>query len=243
MTTENHSDWALIMDLDNTIVRCSEYYADAKNRFAMLVCEKTGISQDIALSVLDAIDLQSIRIDGFGRSRFPKSFQAASAAIDILVGKEPSKTRGRQAWVIGNSVFKAPYTLYAGAEKALLEIKDMGYKIFLCTKGDAQVQARKIRINGLQRIFPESHIYIDVVKNKDHFLKIIQEHNLDKDKTIAVGDSVKDDIGSAHRAGIKSILVSSQHEYGWAYENEENKPTLSIEDIKDLPKCLRENFS
>ena len=234
---------ALIFDLDNTIVRCSEYYADAKSRFAMLVCEKTGISQDIALSVLDAIDLQSIRIDGFGRSRFPKSFQAAAAAIDILVGKEPSKTRGRQAWVIGNSVFKAPYHLYSGALEALYAIKAMDYKMFLCTKGDAQVQARKIRINGLSKIFPESHIYIDVIKNKDHFLKIMKEHNLDPERTIAVGDSVKDDIGSAHRAGIKSILVSGQQVDSWAYENEENVPTVWIHNIKDLPKCLNDHFA
>lgn len=233
---------ALIFDLDNTIVRCSEYYADAKNRFAMLVCEKTGISQEIALSVLDAIDLESIRIDGFGRSRFPKSFEAASAAIDILVGKQPSKTRGHQAWVIGNSVFKAPYTLYEGAMEALKETKAMGFKMFLCTKGDIQVQIRKIRINGLYKIFPESHIYIDVIKNQHHFLKIIQEHNLDPKKTIAVGDSVKDDVGSAHRAGIQSILVSGQQVDNWAYENEENVPTERIGGLGELPKCLREKF-
>jgi FMN phosphatase YigB (HAD superfamily) len=228
----------LIFDLDNTLIRCSEYYADAKNGFAMMMCEKTGISQDIALGILEALDAQSIKIDGFGRSRFPKSFQAASVAIDVLMGKEPSKTRAKKAWSLGNSVFTAPYTLYDDAFSALEEIKGMGFEMFICTKGDPQVQAKKIRINKLHTIFPESHIYIDTVKNSTHFLRIIKEHNLFPPDTVVVGDSLKDDIGSAHKASLRSVHVSGQSVHGWSYEDENHTPTWTIERMGQLPALL-----
>lgn len=232
----------LIFDLDNTLVRCSEYYADAKNGFAMLMCENTGISQDIALGILEALDAQSIKIDGFGRSRFPKSFQAASVAIDVLMGKQPSKARAKKAWSLGNSVFTAPYTLYDDALPALEEIKLMGFEMFLCTKGDPQVQARKIRVNKLNKIFPESHIYIDTVKNSAHFLRIIKEHKLFPPDTICVGDSLKDDVGSAHKAGLRSIHVAGQQVEKWAYEDETHTPTWAIERMGQLPDLLRTIF-
>jgi FMN phosphatase YigB (HAD superfamily) len=232
----------LIFDLDNTLIRCSEYYADAKNSFAMMMCEKTGISQDIALGILEALDAQSIKIDGFGRSRFPKSFQAASVAIDVLMGKAPSKTRAKKAWSMGNSVFTAPYKLYNDALPALEEIKSMDFEMFLCTKGDPQVQARKIRVNKLNKIFPESHIYIDTIKNSTHFLRIIKEHNLFSQDTICIGDSLKDDVGSAHKAGLRSIHVAGQQVEKWAYENETHTPTWSIKCMKKLPALLMEIF-
>ena len=240
----NHPpECSLIWDLDNTIVRCSEYYIGAKNKFALMACENTGISQDIALGILEAIDAQSIKIDGFGRSRFPKSFQAASAAIDVLMGKVPSKTRGKKAWSMGNSVFTAPYKLYDGAYDALKDIKDMGFKMFLCTKGDAQVQARKIRINNLNTIFPEEHIYIDTIKNESHFTKIILGHNIPSCNVIAIGDSLKDDIGSANKAGIRSIHVEGQFDGKWTYEDENHHTSdWSVNRIGEVPGLLRGIF-
>ena len=242
MTNKVPPKCALLMDLDNSILQCSFYYIEAKSRFAMMACENTGISQDIALGILEALDAQSIKIDGFGRSRFPKSFQAASMAVDVLMGKEPSKSRAKKAWSIGNSVFSAPYPLYDGAWEALEEIKAMGFEMFICTKGDGQVQARKIRINKLNKIFPESHIYIDSTKNETHFLRIIKEHHLFPPDVIVVGDSIKDDIGSAIKASLRSVHISGQFEGSWSYENEQNTPTWSIQRIGELPALLKDVF-
>lgn len=230
--------WSLIFDLDNTLVECAEYYASAKRDFATLMCQKTGIPQDIAQGILEAIDAQSIKIDGFGRSRFPKSFQAASVAVDVLTGHPINSTRAKKAWSIGDSVFTAPYTLYPGALEALVKAKAMGFDLFLCTKGDSQVQLRKITKNKLNTVFPKGHIYIDVIKNHTHFTKIVQTHALDPLKTIVVGDSIKDDIGSANKAGLMSIFVSGQAVGGWTYENESYTPTHKINTINELVDLL-----
>lgn len=232
------NEYALIFDLDNTLVECSEYYASAKRQFAVLVSDKTGISQDVALSILDAIDAESIKIDGFGKTRFPKSFKAASLAIDVLMGVPLNQTRASKAWTIGNSVFNAEYPLYPGAWEMLENAKNLGFNLFLCTKGDTTVQMKKVKKNNLHKIFPKGHIYIDVVKNETHFQKIINAHGLNPAKVVVIGDSIKDDIGSANKVGLTSVHISKQQVGGWGYENEENHPTFSLDYIRDLNEVL-----
>jgi len=136
---------AIIFDLDNTIVSCSEYYINAKHRFADLMSLETGISQNSALEILNIIDLQNLKMRGVVRSRYPQSFEAACAAVEILMGKQHSKQRTLKSWRIGNSVFRAPYPLLELAWETLETLKRSGYEMFICTKGDSQVQLRKIK--------------------------------------------------------------------------------------------------
>jgi len=118
----------------------------------------------------------------------------------------------------------------------------MGFEMFICTKGDVQVQARKIRINKLNKIFPESHIYIDSTKNETHFLRIIKEHHLFPPDVIVVGDSMKDDILGANKASLRSIHISGQFEGNWSYEDEKGVPTWTIKQIGELPALLKDVF-
>lgn len=227
----------IIFDLDNTLCECSKYYHDAYEAFCEFVSNRTGINKDIALGLLKTIDAEGIKIDGFGRHRFPKSFAATSVAIDVLMGKEINKEASEQAWEIGDTVFNAPYEMYPNSYETLKFIKNEGFEMFLCTKGDIDVQRRKILINNLYDIFPENHIYVDVVKNVTHFQKIISDHNLNVNETMAVGDSVKDDVGSANKCGLISVLVEDQQNKGWSYENEKHAPLFTIKSI-DLLKDL-----
>lgn len=233
---------AIIFDLDNTLVRCSDYYADAKHKFADMMSLETGIPQGTAIEILKSIDLENLKMKGVIKKRYPQSFVAACAAIEVIMEKPHSKSRARKAWSIGNGVFKAPYPLYDGVYSALELIKSNGYAMFLCTKGDSQVQLRKIVRNKLRNIFPESHIYIDATKEAEHFCKIIKDHGLDPRYTINVGDSLKDDVGVAKQVGIKSVHVTGQ-QVTWGYEDKSYNPDYSIHDITELPGLLDDIFS
>lgn len=230
---------AIIFDLDNTLVRCSEYYAEAKHKFADMMSTDTGVPQSVALEILKAIDLEHMKMRGVVKERHAQSFVAACAAIEVLMGKEHSKTRAKKSWNLGYSVFKAPYPLYEGAYEALEEIASRGYAMFVCTKGDSQVQLRKIKSNKLDKIFPASHIYIDSTKTKEHFLKIMKEHGLNPKLTIGVGDSVKDDVATAKALGMISVHVTGQ-QIDWGYENEVATPDCSIHSIIELPDLLKQ---
>lgn len=228
----------IIFDLDNTLVRCSEYYLAAYDKFANLVSTRTGIDPKIAMEIVKAVDLSGIKIDGFGRTRFPKSFEATSLVCDVLMDKQLDLNAAEESWNIGNDVFEAPYPLYDGVWDALLHIKREDYGMFICTKGDPHVQRRKLVINNLFDIFDEKHVYIDVFKTPEHFLRIIDEQDLDPDETICVGDSLKDDIGSAHKAGLKAVWVEEHQNKGWAYESEEHTPEWIIPTVRELPRLL-----
>jgi len=234
----------IIFDLDETLVRCGEYYWEARRKFSDVISLETGISPTIADNILKSIDLQSMAIDGFGRDRFPRSFSAASVAIDVLVGRKPSLSRAKKCWSIGNSVFKAPYPLYPGVIGSLQEIKDMEINMFVCTKGDYRVQLSKIKKNNLNRFFSDSHIYVNLTKEPSHFLKIIKEHKLSTSSTVLIGDSLKEDIGAAQTLGIYSVWVKDNRriEYDHDPNNNESKysPTWIIGTIKELPSLLKD---
>jgi phosphoglycolate phosphatase len=73
-------------------------------------------------------------------------------------------------------------------------------------------------------------------------LKIIDKYQIDKDKTVLIGDSHKD-LFAAKSAGIDSILVN------WGFSNHKNSAVNTTEDLRDillmypqeitnlLPKC------
>jgi len=54
---------------------------------------------------------------------------------------------------------------------------------------------------------------------------------------VAVGDSIKDDVGSALKAKITSILVTD-HQIDWGYEDQENTPHHQIPSLVELPPLL-----
>lgn len=233
---------SVIFDLDNTLVRCSEYYLDVKHRFADMASKETGIIQAAALEILDSIDLQNLKMKGVVRSRYPQSFAAASAAIDVMMGLEISQSRMKKAWRIGDSVFRAPYTIYPGVYSALEEIRDMGIKMFVCTKGDSRVQLRKIKKNKLDKLFSPGHIYIDTTKTAEHFRNIMAEHRLSSLSTMEVGDSLKDDVGTAKEVCLVSVHVTGQ-QLKWAYEDEIHVPAEQISSVVELPALIRSKYS
>lgn len=238
MKKKTFEGYNFIFDLDNTCCECAIYYDNCYDQFVSEVSQRTGVPAIIAKDILKAVDLYSIKIDGFGRHRFPKSFQAASLAIDVLMDKKPSVKDAKKAWKIGNSVFTAPYQLYPGVFDMLKELKKLGANLFLVTKGDFEVQQYKIKKNKLHKIFDSNKIYIDVIKNEAHFNKVIDDYKLDKNKTIVIGDSLKDDIIGATKAGLRSIFISGQANHGWGYEDEDGKPTKTIEKVTDLMEII-----
>ena len=73
-------------------------------------------------------------------------------------------------------------------------------------------------------------------------MRIIKEHHLSPSDVIVVGDSIKDDIGGAIKAGLRSVHIAGQFEGSWSYENEQNTPTWTIKHIGELPALLKEEF-
>lgn len=228
----------LIFDLDNTLVECGKYYLEAQDAFAAEVDQLFGLQPGIALSMLKAIDLECTKLpNAFARDRFPRSFDAAYAALAIAVGRPISQNRRAKVRQIGDAVFDAPYTAYRGIKTVLRQYRAAGWRLVLCSKGDNEVQLRKLRINNLDQFFTPSTTYITLKKSADLLRTILEEQEADLARTWYVGDSMRDDIGPALEVGIGAIRVAGTTK-GWAYENENHSPTLEIADVNELVSWL-----
>lgn len=224
----------LIFDLDNTIVECGQYYLNAQEQLVTAQNERTGVDPAVIKAIFGAIDLHSTKLPGgFSRNRYPRSFQAAAAVLDIIRGERIDHGEGFRMWKIGDAVFSAPYTPYDGAIGTLETYQRGGWNLILCSKGEDSVQQRKIDINGLQRFFAPQRTYITLVKSVELLQRIVAEQEIDTEQSWYVGDSMKDDIGPALAVGMKAVEVRTGTGK-WAYEDVAHPPTATVSTLREL---------
>lgn len=225
----------LIIDMDGTLNRCAEYYIECQQRLADYQSSRTGIDRSVVLKLQEKIDVEFTPLpDGFKRDRFPRSFAATSATIDVMLNNPFNYDAFMISLQIGNDVFSAPYALFDGVSSRLHELRDSGLNLFICSKGDFDVQMNKVEKNDLYRFFPKEHIHIVPQKKQEHVEDILTQHSLHKDETMFIGDSIRDDISSANAAGIHSAWVYGDSQKKWEYENTHSTPTYSIEKFTDI---------
>ncbi len=155
--------------------------------------------------------------------------------MDIAHGNPPDEEAARISYDLGDSVFDADYALFPGVIEMLNNYHLNGKNLFLCTKGDVGVQQSKIDKHNLEETFPRNHIYIVYHKTGEIVKNIMKNHFLDPTETIFIGDSLKDDVGSAHEAGIHAVHVAHADKPVWAYDTGQNVPEYVVKEITDLP--------
>ena len=226
----------VIFDMDDTLLDCSPFYLKCKQDFIADASRRTGIDVDVVGKILDGIDVACTNLPhGFGKERFPRSFAATSAVLDIILGNKVNADAADQSYLLGDSVFHAEYPLYPGVYERLDLLKNvLGFNLFLCTKGDYDVQNRKIIKNGLDKIFETDHIYIVPKKTGAELTRILQDHSLNPETTLMIGDSIRDDVGSALDAGITSVWVQNYGKRSWAYEDKNHEPHHVIPIVTDI---------
>jgi FMN phosphatase YigB (HAD superfamily) len=227
----------LIFDLDDTILQCSKYYEKVRHDFVDYQVTRTKLPRAVIEKLLGGIDVACTGLpDGFSRHRLPRSFSAASAALDIIRNLDVDERASLDSFMLGDAVFSAAYTPYDGAIELLRLYKQAGYHLVCCTKGDYSVQDKKLSDHGLWDIF--ENVYIVPKKLPETMLTIINDLDLEPSTTVMIGDSIKDDIGMATSNYMDSVWLNHSHIKKWAYEDTENKPTHTIDKLSDLVSII-----
>ena len=233
----------IIFDLDDSIVHCSVNYKRRKTLFATRQHERTGINEQTCLDILNQIDIASTKLgdtyQGFHKERYPTSFRAASAVLDIVRGHAINLNEMESMYALGEGVFGDIYPVMEGAEEIVRQLKGEGYQLFILSKGDTKIQHRKVIDANLEIYFPKGHVYTNLIKTKKEVEQILNDHNLVNHETVFIGDSLRDDIKSGREAGIWTILL--EHPHGnpiWHAEEEIIKPHFKIQHINQLPAKL-----
>lgn len=209
-------DHLLIFDLDDTLIDTSDIYWKARTLF---VQELTylGYEEDIIIEAFETIDANHISTFGFSPSRYRKSMIMAYKVFQRREGLPPSRKILKNIKSYGNLIFNSVPQLIEGAEE-LLTWAVTRYTVVLITRGDLELQKRKLRLTGLSKFFSAMEVVPD--KNADTFTKVIRDAGYTPSQSWVIGDSIRTDINPGICAGATCILYAYQHKaYHWRQEH------------------------
>lgn len=113
--------------------------------------------------------------------------------------------------------------LFPGVEEFLKKIRESGKHAYILSNAQASYTLPEIKMFGLDELtddFIMSSDYKCMKPDVKFFDELIVRHNMDKSKTVMIGDSLSSDIEGAGRAGIDSIhLIDNNHPNIFYIEN------------------------
>ncbi len=218
----NNNISAIIFDLDDTLIKTSKIYNHARYQFAKLMSE-LGFSGQEVLEKLDEIDIGHITEQGFAKERYPLSLVKTYHYFCQKFGKKIEVQREKEITSIGWQVFQQIPELVEGVDLVLTNLKNR-YHLILATLGDPEIQQQKIIQTGLKNYF--NAIYVLNYKTAEEYLQILKNHDLKKEETWIIGNSVRSDLNPGLQLGLNCILIPAST---WKYEEEKPISTQFIQ--------------
>jgi putative hydrolase of the HAD superfamily len=227
-----------IFDLDDTLLSTEQHFSRAQQEF-LAELERLGFNRDICLQIFIETDFGNVERWGFTPKRFYTSMGETYEILCRHAHAAPDSAIRRQLEDIGRGVFDESPRIMKGALQVLQTLKDYGDQLFLWTKGDNEIQLRKLAFNSLEQHFRQ--IYIFEQKTAAELLSIVKQHHLALADTWVVGDSIRSDINPALEIGANAIWLDVN---SWSYERVEplREDFCKISNIEELlaiyPKLL-----
>ena len=102
--------------------------------------------------------------------------------------------------------------LYPDTLETLDKLKKKGCKLYLLSNAQAIFTRPEISMLGLDRYFDKMYISSDygIMKpDKEFLLNLINDEELDKSKSVMVGNEIRSDVKIADLCGVDGILINS----------------------------------
>ena len=227
---------AVVFDGDDTLWSTEPLY-DAARQQARAEVVHAGLDGDEWERLERRIDVDNVRQFGFSTERFPTScvqaYQAVARSGGIPVDPDVSE-RVRSA---AQAVFKQDPSVVAGVRQVLLDLRARGAKLALLTKGDHDLQTRRVKRSGIADLFD----VIRVVSEKPAaaFRDIVAELHVDLKGAWSVGNSIRSDILPAIEAGLRAVWIDA---HVWEHERFDGSFThervLVVSSISAVTKAI-----
>ena len=207
------------------------------------------MTQDIFRGILkehapDLVDRQlldtekkNLQVFGYGIKGFVLSMIETS--IQLTKG-EISGNEIEQIMDFGREMLTAPIQLLEHVEDTLQQLQN-NYILLLITKGDLIDQETKIARSGLSDYFNSIEIISE--KNVPAYQKILDTHQIQPERFLMVGNSIRSDILPVLEMGGTAVYIP--YEIDWAHEHD-SKPGSSpsfheMTHLGQLPGWLKTN--
>jgi putative hydrolase of the HAD superfamily len=226
----------VVFDGDDTLWRTMPLYTQAKRRFFALVARVVEAAEGIE-EEFEERDQRNVAKWGFTVERFRNSMVETYRARVLAAGSSPELKRESEISRIATSVSRRRAPLVPYASEALTRLSAV-CRLVLLTKGEYELQRRRIESSGLEKLFER----VMIVDHKDvaTFRQLATELRVRPDRVWSVGDSMRSDIRPALAAGLRAVWIPQKT---WAYE-EENPASdtpgrfFQSRSMRELPRVL-----
>jgi putative hydrolase of the HAD superfamily len=206
-------DLTLILDADDTLWQNNIFYEEVRQTFADRMVEQ-GFRRSAALASLDRVEEERIPQVGYAPAEFVRSVVIAYRRLCRAEGRAPQPRVAAEVEAIARRVVDQPMILLEGVADTLARLHRQ-YRLILLTKGDAEVQLRKVERSGLASYFEAVHVVPE--KGQGVLEELLERYGLDPERTWMVGNSPRSDINPAVAAGIGAVHIP--HPVPWDFED------------------------
>ena len=198
----------IFFDADYTLWENEQYFRNAEAKFTELLADYT--SPEGVQQMLWEKQEDNIPLFGYGSKTY--MIGMTDAALELCGGSLPEHIYYGVKDIITSLAFHE-LQIIDGVQETL-EALSGHYKMIVATKGDVTEQMAKFRKSGLDRFFH----HCEVMENKDekNYLELAAKHDLEPEKLLMIGNSVKSDIAPV--VNIGGTAIHTPHEIVWVHE-------------------------
>lgn len=204
---------AIVFDGDDTLWSTEPLYDQARNS-AMAEVAAAGLDADKWESLERRLDVENVARFGFSVERFPTSCVEAYEALAIGSGIPIDQRLSERIRSAARAVFRQDPPLVPNARETLLDLRGRGIKLGLLTKGDRDLQLRRVEHSGLKDLFDVVHVVAD--KPPAAFRDMVGALGCAPQESWSVGNSVRSDILPAIAAGLRAVWIDA---HVWEHEH------------------------
>ena len=223
----------LAFDADDTLWHNEPIFNLTQDRVADLLAD--WATPENLGERLNVIERRNLGLFGYGSKGFTLSL--IETALEISNGHLPSSVI-QKILDHGKAMIEHPVELLPGVRETLEKMAGV-HPLLLITKGDLFHQETKVARSGLADYFD----IIEIVSEKDAetYRRLLETHDIDAERFVMVGNSVKSDILPVVAIGGNAIHVP--YESQWELDRVEHRGAdeegfFEVPTISDVPATL-----
>ncbi|MCJ7717177.1 MAG: HAD family hydrolase [Anaerolineales bacterium] len=225
-------DW-IAFDADDTLWKNEEIYLQGRDVF-LDILSGYNINQN-DLDKIDEFEVENIQYFGYGVMSFVLSM--IEMAIE-LTGESIHPADIQKLIELAKNMLTAEVEVFDGVS-LLLKKLSKDYPLMLITKGDLYHQQRKLEASGLAGFFRSVEVVSE--KSQETYFKILERHQIDPERFVMVGNSLRSDIIPVLKLGDWAIYLSDH--LTWSHEDDPLEDILQghyleVDDISGVLQAI-----